>query len=414
MESAWRFVEIWRLRLANKEDKTVNLMTPDAIELLQSRVLGVIKPIRPADDNSAAPKNLLFVAKRTKAGRGLPQHYLIYFLFVDLLKFQNLGRWEKVAWTVPIDFKGKAFIMEYRKMGIGVFVENPDLYENDVKEIVVLVKKGIKTAQPYFEWIAEQAVENSALNLINKGIPLFNKFQYFLSLYKEKADEAIKRKDEFHEEKLSKDGTARTYYFPSVELRRNAEWLALAAVDSFFTWTEHIFIHIAILFGKISTGKEVADLAEAEWSQKFKQALGVNDAKTKDFFDQLIIIRRQLRNYMAHGAFGKNGEAFHFHSSAGAVPVILPHQKGRNRFTITEDLGFNDVAAVEIIEKFIDHLWSGEREPARLYIQENNIPTILTMAANGTYSQAMKSVEDMKDFLEYLCHEWDNAANMDW
>jgi hypothetical protein len=388
-------------------------MTLDEIELLRSRVLDVIKPIRTADDNSAAPKNFLFVAKRTDAGRELSQYYLIYFLLVDLLKFRNLGKWEKVAWAVPIDFKGKAFTIEYRKMGVGVFVEDPDLYEDDAKEIVALIKKGIKAAQPFFEWIAEQAVGNSALNLTNKGIPLFNKFQYFLSLYKEKADEAIKRKDDFKTTRSNKDGTD-SFYLLSWELMHQADWLALATIDSFFTWTEHIFIHIAILLGKISTGKEVADLAEAEWSQKFKQALGVDDAKTKEFFDQLIIIRRQLRNYMAHGAFGKNGEAFHFHSNAGAVPLLLPHQRGKNRFTITEDLGFNDAAAIEVIEKFIDHLWSGELEPARLYMQENDIPTILTMAANGTYCQAMKSVEDMKNFLDCLCHEWDNSANMDW
>ena len=117
---------------------------------------------------------------------------------------------------------------------------------------------------------------------------------------------------------------------------------------------------------------------------------------------------------MAHGAFGKNGEAFHFHSGTGAVPLLLPHQRGKNRFTITEDLGFNDAEAIQVIEQFIEHLWSGEREPARLYIQENDIPTILTMAADGGYRQAMNSVEDMKEFLDHLCHAWDNSANMDW
>lgn len=389
-------------------------MTPDEVELLRSKVLEAIKPIRPADNKSAAPKDFLFIAQRTNVGRELPQYYLIYFLLVDLLKFKNLGRWEKTAWSVPIDFKGKAFIIEYRKMGLGVFVENPDLYENDVKEIVDLIKKGVKVAEPYFEWIAEQAVKNSALNLTNNGIRLFKKFEYFLSLYKEKSDEAVKRKDEVHVEKISEDGMAKTYYIPFWDLRRNAEWLALAAIDSFFSWTEHIFIHLAILLGKISTATEVANIAETEWSQKFKQTLGLDDPKTKEFYDQLILIRRQLRNYMAHGAFGKNGEAFHFHSSTGAVPLYLPHQKGRGRFTVAEDLGFDEAAAIEVIEKFIEHLWSGEREPARFYIQENDIPTILTMAKEGTYRQAMRSVDDMKDFLEGLCRMWDNSANMDW
>jgi hypothetical protein len=51
-------------------------------------------------------------------------------------------------------------------------------------------------------------------------------------------------------------------------------WLALAAIDAFYAWTEHIFIHIAILQGRITTGTELADLAGAEWNVKFKHALG--------------------------------------------------------------------------------------------------------------------------------------------
>ena len=246
------------------------LKIPDEIELLRSRVLKAIKPIREADDNSSASKNFFFAAQRTNAGRELPQYYLVYFLLVDLLKFRNLGQSEKVSWSVLIDFNGKAFVVEHRKFGIGVFVEDPNLYEDDAKQIVTLIKKGIKIAEPYFEWLAAQAVEKSALNVTNKGYALFDKFEYFLKSYKEKSDEAAKRMEERHVEKLNEDGTALNSNISAFELRRNAKWLALSAIDSFFSWTEHIFIHLALLRGEITTGTEVANMAEADWQQKFK------------------------------------------------------------------------------------------------------------------------------------------------
>ena len=84
-----------------------------------------------------------------------------------------------------------------------------------------------------------------------------------------------------------------------------------------------MLIHIAILQGKLKTGEGVADLAAAQWSEKVKTAIGLADAKVKWLFDELLTIRRQIRNYMARSAFGKQGEAFQFHSSAGAVPVNL-------------------------------------------------------------------------------------------
>ena len=125
-------------------------------------------------------------------------------------------------------------------------------------------------------------------------------------------------------------------------------------------------------------------------------------------------IRRQLRNFLAHGAFGKRGEAFDFHSGAGAAPLLLPHQADKPRFALTDELAFEDAAAINVILGFIDHLWSGRREPARLYIQESELPLILTMAKDGSYGRAMRSVEDMEKLVEQLSYEWDRSVNMDW
>jgi hypothetical protein len=38
----------------------------------------------------------------------------------------------------------------------------------------------------------------------------------------------------------------------------------MAAIDAFFSWTEHMFIHLAILNGRITTGKAFSDSVVAE------------------------------------------------------------------------------------------------------------------------------------------------------
>ena len=53
-------------------------------------------------------------------------------------------------------------------------------------------------------------------------------------------------------------------------------------------------------------------------------------------------------------------------------------------------------------------------EPAKIYIQESDVPLILTMAQNGTYADAMSSTTEMNVLVEHLLNEADNAANMDW
>ena len=204
------------------------------------------------------------------------------------------------------------------------------------------------------------------------------------------------------------------FTFPWARMSQKASWLALAAIDAFFAWTEHVFIHIAILHGNITTGEELTKLVGAEWNVKFKSAFDLTDSIAKKYFDELVVLRRQLRNFVAHGAFGKQGEAFSFHSSAGAVPVILDYGPGNPQFSLTPELAFDDEEALSTIEKFITYLWSGKREPARIYIQESSLPLILTRAADGSYAAAMASVEDMREFIDHLGAQFDRAGDMDW
>lgn len=356
-----------------------------------------------------------FYGTRTKAGHELPPYYLVYFLLVDLLEYPYFGRQEKVAWSVPVKLNGQLFMIEHRKLGFGVFCRPDDVYEEQASEVVALIQKGVRAAHPFFESIAANAVSQSKVNLINKSVSLFERFEFFLTQYEQISEDARQRADEkIVETKQFGSGTVTSYHFPAFELERKAKWLALAAIDSFFSWTEHVFIHLAVLLGNIVTAAEVADLAEAEWTAKFKAVLDLDKLDTKNIYDDLVLIRRQLRNYMAHGAFGKQGEAFTFHSAVGSVPVLLPHKSDANRFSIVGELVFDERAAIQVIRRFITHLWSEDREPAYRYIQESGLPTIFTMATDGKYQSAMQSLEDMEHLIDYLHYSFDVAANMDW
>ncbi|MCE1226872.1 MAG: hypothetical protein LWW87_10360 [Geobacteraceae bacterium] len=380
---------------------------PADIEKIRSIAMRVIQPIRPANEQTHADAKFLFNAQRTKAGRSLQEYYLVYFLLVKLLGFRDLGQFEKVAWSIPIDFNGKAFLIEYRKSGVGVFAHNAETEETEAQQIVALIQKGLKVAEPFFDWLAERAVEKSELNVINRSDLLYERYEYFLGLYKAEINRVASGPSS--EGEVSRENIMNTY-----RATRDKKWLALAAIDSFFSWTEHVFIHLAIIQGKITTGTEVADLAKADWEEKFKKSVGLDEPQIKPLYDDLLHIRRQLRNFMAHGAFGKRGEAFHFHSSTGAVPVFMPYQKGHQRYALSSQFGFDDCATIKIIENFIELLWYGDREPARLYIMESGMPIILTSAGDGTYKEAMQSIENMQKHIDITSYVFDQAANMDW
>ena len=114
-------------------------------------------------------------------------------------------------------------------------------------------------------------------------------------------------------------------------------------------------------------------------------ALGIRDPDNKDYYDELIAVRVQYRNFITQEAFGRKGEAFSFYSDADAVPVRLPHpeEKYSYRFTrgsnhSTMRLGSVDDEAIKVIHGFIDQVWSGSLALARIYL-ERGLDLILDM-----------------------------------
>jgi hypothetical protein len=410
--------------------KEINL--PEELVPIREAARRAISPLKSADGDTKADKQFLFNARRSDAGENLPPYYLVYFLLVDLLGFPNLGQFEKISWSVPVDLDGVAYLIEHRKFGIGVFAREGEEGEKGAKRIVGLIHNGVGAAKPFFKWMAENAVQASKFNVRNIGIKLYRRYVFFRDKFKLTSSETEKlRKDRAENDKqrnffwgheyssrLPKEASwlehAEIFTFKDFKRAEDASWFAIAAVEAFFGWTEHIFIHLAILQGQVTTGAGVTEMADSDWGTKFKLTFDLNDKVTNTHFEKLITIRRQVRNFMAHGAFGKGGEAFSFHSGAGAVPVALDHKSSKTRFSLTPELAFEDHEAIATIEAFISFMWSGVRAPAKIYIQESELPLILPHASDGKYLTAMASVEAMKEFLDHLSGEWDRARNMDW
>jgi hypothetical protein len=366
----------------------------------------IISPIKMVDDSlNLFP--FFFTAKRSNAGKSLPPYYLVYFLFIDLMEFEDLGETDKTAWSIPIDYKGELYLIEYRKSGVGIFI-NEDR-EKEAEEICEKIKLAVKAASPFFEFTAEMAAQQSRLNVVNRHKELFDRFIYFLKGYK-----LVIRKIKTNNISISSknDATSLHSHFPSVRNIKTANWLAIAAIEAFFSWTEHVFILIAILNGKIKTGNDVSLLAFQDWSHKFKSAFVDIKGELKVIYDELLEIRRQVRNYMAHGSFGKQGEAFRFHSGTGAVPMLLPHKKGVYYFS--EGFGFDNSRAIKTIQRFLEIIWTDERALVKIYIDKFGLPLILTLAADGSYEKAMQSADNMESLCHYLQEMIDRSANMDF
>lgn len=382
------------------------------VEKYKEIALRILSPIKLIDDKTKADKNFIFSAKRCPTINRLPDYYLVYFLFADLLKYKDLGKFEKIAWSFPIEYNGKAFLIEYRKFGIGIFVNEIEKDQVEANEIVNKIIRAVKAVKLYYNYVAGEGVKKSEINVNNFNFDLLERFNYLKDSYKNQYSKYEKNKGKTKTENLTNGGkiVSRLDY----KFLKNSNHLAISTIEAFFSWTEHLFIHISIIAQNISDGEQISKLIEAEWKTKFTTAIPLSNKEENKFYNELLLVRQQMRNFVAHGAFGKNGNAFQFHSKTCAVPVLMRHDKIKNKFDFQGNLNFNNEEVIKLIENFIDYLWNSKYKTVMLYTQEYYLPTIVTLAKNGVYKEAIKSMENMEKFVERLSNQLDNSANMDW
>ena len=243
----------------------------------KERALRILDPIRESE------KVFLSESKRSNSRKYLPEYYLIFFLFSDLLGFKNLGRFDKIAWSFPVYYKEKAFLIEYRKSGVGIFIQDEENDQEDALELSKKIGKAVKSIEPFYDHIAKQAVNNSEFNVINYNKQFYKRFDYLLKLYKDKSRKLETLKNiSFSLSKSRESKNDVSFDFESYE---RANWLAISCVEAFFSWTEHLFVHLAIIRKGLSKGEEVTRLIEkAEWKEKFKSAILIDSSKKGKYF----------------------------------------------------------------------------------------------------------------------------------
>lgn len=392
--------------LVSKDGFTLSwCMGKFSLEKTRENAIRAITPLKkPQSNNQGSGSGAVF--------KGIPHHeyYLIFLLLVDLLDFKYLGPGEKVAYIIPVEFEGRHYSIVYAKFGMKI--EYPE--GGNAEAVYAAIKKGMKAARPYYLWRAEAASTSSDLNLISKCPQLWDKYIFLkeqsealMETFEAEKDNAVVKKGE------SSFGSWTSVSYPAYEFKSQSIWLHEAAVDAFFGWCEQALVHIAVLMGKLATGKEIADLLRQEFGEKCKLVLNLSDPEDKSAYDDILDLRAQLRNYVAHGSFGKDGSTFQFHSRVGAVPLKILDQDARLEFSFGTYSARDWAGDYARIDRFLNQLWSGSREPAKQYL-ETGIPCVLTYATNGTYHRAMQSEDEMREFLEHLSRQIDDAANMDF
>lgn len=233
----------------------MNTVLTPILHPVRDKVLRELGPVKSLSRAELASRS---IGEHTLERTGkLPPQHLIYFTLVELLGFTDLGQEEKVAWSIPVEIDGIPLMVAFVKFGLRIIGSNDEASRSAAEKLAVRIQKAVRAATPFFSWMAENAIKDSAVNVLNISADLVARYRYLRDLHRTKSDEAELRSNEVIETRGTNDygGTWTQYSRPSFQLRKEAKWLGLAAVEAFFSWSEHVFIHLAVLRGSITTAE---------------------------------------------------------------------------------------------------------------------------------------------------------------
>lgn len=126
-------------------------------------------------------------------------------------------------------------------MGLGLFIPDPDAHAAEANEIVNRIDKATKEAQPFFEWLADQQVAQSAVNVSNHSQALHQRYKFLRDSAQAQFDAAEERQAESRAAaaQITSLSDLPKLHLLGARFEPEGDWLALSAVEAFFSWTEH-------------------------------------------------------------------------------------------------------------------------------------------------------------------------------
>lgn len=354
--------------------------------------------------------------------------YIVFVMFVYLKQFKFFGQEEKVAWTIPVKYKGEPFILTHRKFGFSI-ISNSDTEE--VKKLGIeamnYIKKAIPCAEVLFEPLVREQFDKGKITLENEYVQIKSRYQFFrdkaATAFDEAAALAGKSKSiktegidniKGFEEMFSK---FIAHHNGSAEHLMAGNNFATAMLDSYFCLIEHTFVLLLPFLAHIKTEEiNLESFIGENWSGKLKKVLPLADDKEAMLlYERLNRIKEELRNPLTHGYFLRGGDSFLVHMpQIGAIPMNLTKQNSQFRYGFfpIEHMSFEEIC--RCFDDFDSFLNTRAATKYGMRFIDTGMSIAFDSRSSQMYQAAMTSDEDFEQFCWAESARQTDAMNMDW
>jgi hypothetical protein len=339
--------------------------------------------------------------------QGFPIPALLWFGLTELLGLKDEGPEEKVLWSVFFCSNGITYGFEHRKFGLRMLCEQQHIDNPTTKQVLGKTRGLTDIVESYLsDTVAMSQVRAGNFTMEN----LFAKLDERYRFLREQAEAAYSRPPPPPEQGTTANGG---WYSHDIHRPvREGGALGTAAVDAYFSRSEHIFC-LVVAFQDAVPSTGFLELLASNWRIKAQQVLDLQDPTAKSFYDRFLTVREEWRNPLAHGGFLSGGSSLHFHlPRIGALPARLRRtpEGPRLGFRLAQQ-SFDEI--VKLFDEFDEFLKTG---PLRLPFRwvDAGLDVAFDESSRQRYRAAMESDSGFEHFLDGTLRRIDMEMNMDW
>lgn len=322
------------------------------------------------------------------------------------LGFRSFVPWEKCRWAIPLTFKGRRFIIADQKFGLRIHGEGENSPEE--RELLSRLNSAVLIAADFVSDFGKQQIADGNVTISNQYHRFRDRYALFRRLAEEtyggKLDTVIQTKPS--EGVFAALGTA-------LARERNGGFFASAAVESYFSYLEHLLVLLFPFALLDPTAGRLEAFLRSGWDEKLLAVLPDFHRAPNGLSNRVLAEKRGVRNPLAHGGIENDLGSIGVHLPGfGAVPLAM--ERATESVTLSA-LSFLDANRFAELTALFDELDGFiERDPrTKLGVRyaQSGVSLYLDPATRARYDFARSDESAMEALLDELAHEEDRHDN---
>ncbi len=333
-----------------------------------------------------------------------PPAYMVAFVFLDILGFENRGGEEKVLWHTYFEYKDHLFKIRDYKFGSWSLEATGDLDTARalVPEIVGKVQAASHRADKLLRSEFKELITNDEFFINNAYIKL-------RTIYEFHAAEVQSALDQLVSLEARQDSMVRAHRInETLHLEKNIVCRATPMMVSFFSLLEFV---LDVFYAFEQPDIPFLGFRGLDWASRFKKVATLEPrTEMTRFYEDFVNIKKKYRNPLTHGLTGESSLLVPF-PFAGLVPISYKYLTQTIHFGLTEISPDSAREMLDAFTKFLDFI--ARTEPYSYYIRyaEHGFEIPIMKQMVSMIQSKMTTHEDFDSYLEARSRYQDMVVN---